>query len=153
MQLDLSDEASTRAVGALLGGVLAPGDAIALVGDLGAGKTTLTQGIAAGAGATAAVTSPTFALIQEYPGRVPLVHADLYRLEQQRELDEIGLDEHVRAGAAAVLVEWADKFEVLTRDYLRITLTIEGEGRRLVADANGARASALLEAWERALTC
>jgi len=150
-EIHLADEAATRAAGAALGGVLRAGDAVALVGDLGAGKTTFVQGVAAGAGVSAPVTSPSFALIQEYPARVPLVHADLYRIDRARELDEIGLDEHVRAGAAAVLVEWADRFPVLPRDHLRIALTIAGDGRGLVADAGGPRAQALLAAWATAL--
>jgi tRNA threonylcarbamoyladenosine biosynthesis protein TsaE len=113
---------------------------IALHGDLGAGKTTFVQGLAAGAGVTEPVTSPTFALIHEYAGgRVPLVHADLYRIEDARELDEIGLDEHVRAGAAAVIVEWADRAPaLLPPGYLRVELSHDGEARRLRATATGA---------------
>ena len=146
-EVDLADEATTRAAGAALGAVLAPGDAIALVGDLGAGKTTFAQGVAAGAGVVDPVTSPTFALINELPGRVPLVHADLYRIEDARELDELGLDEHLRAGAAAVLVEWADRFPVMPREHLRIELSHAADGRRLVARGDGGRGAALEAAW------
>lgn len=146
LEIDLADADSTRAAGAALGAVLAPGDAIALVGDLGAGKTTFAQGVAAGAGVAEAVTSPTFALVQEHAGRVRLVHADLYRIERARELDEIGLDDHLR-GDAAVLVEWADRFPVMPRDHIRIELTHHDEGRRLRATAAGPVSAARVDAW------
>lgn len=150
LQIDLADADSTRAAGAALGAVLAPGDAIALVGDLGAGKTTFAQGVAAGAGVDAAVTSPTFALVQEHAGRLRIVHADLYRIERERELDEIGLDEQLRSDAA-VLVEWADRFPVMPRDHIRIELSHEGEGRRLRAVGTGPRAVARVQEWRERL--
>src|SRR5688572_32370219 len=98
VELVLAGEAETRAAGALLGAVLAAGDAVALVGDLGAGKTTLVQGIALGAGVPPdePVTSPTFTLLDEHAGRIRIVHADLYRIERERELDQIGLDDAFR---------------------------------------------------------
>ena len=140
----LDDEAATRAAGAALGAVLAPGDAVGLIGDLGAGKTTFVQGVAAGAGYGGDVTSPTFTLVHEYTGgRVPLVHADLYRIERARELPELGLDD-VRG---ALLVEWADRFAALPGDHLRIELFHDGERRRLVAEGTGPRGQALLEQW------
>jgi tRNA threonylcarbamoyladenosine biosynthesis protein TsaE len=152
----LAGEADTRAAGAALGAVLAAGDAIALVGDLGAGKTTLVQGVALGAGITEPVTSPTFTLLDEHTGRIRLVHADLYRIERERELDQIGLDDAFRSGAA-VLVEWADRFPVMPADHLRIELTLadpdDEEGRRLVARGTGARGAALLAAWTERLAC
>jgi tRNA threonylcarbamoyladenosine biosynthesis protein TsaE len=150
MQLDLADEAATRAAGAALGALLRAGDAVALVGDLGAGKTTFAQGVAAGAGFTGEVTSPTFTLVHEYAGRVPLVHADLYRIERERELAELGLDD-VRG--ALLLVEWADRFQVVPADHLRIELAHAGDGRRLVAAGQGDRSRALLAAWEAGLAC
>lgn len=150
MERALPDAAATRAAGAALGAVLAPGDAVALIGDLGAGKTTFVQGVADGAGVAdaAAVVSPTFTLVHEYAAeRVPLVHVDLYRIEDARELDEIGLDDHLRRGEAAVLVEWADRFDALPADHLLVELIHDGQARRLVARAGGPGAAARLAAW------
>lgn len=144
IERELADEAATRAAGAALGAVLGAGDAVALVGDLGAGKTTFVQGVAAGAGYAGDVTSPTFTLVHEYVGgRVALTHADLYRIERARELPELGLEE-VRG---ALLVEWADRFDVLPRDHLRIELLHAGEARRLVAESRGPRSEAVALAW------
>jgi tRNA threonylcarbamoyladenosine biosynthesis protein TsaE len=148
IELVLADEAATGAAGAALGGVLAPGDTIGLAGELGAGKTTFVQGLAAGLGVAGPVTSPTFALVTQHAG---LVHADLYRIEEARELDEIGLDDAIRAGDAVVVVEWADRFPVLPSDSLWITLVHEGEARRLTARAGGPRASEIVNAWGRVL--
>jgi tRNA threonylcarbamoyl adenosine modification protein YjeE len=149
LELHLADEASTRAAGAALGAVLGDGDAIALVGDLGAGKTTFVQGVAAGAGYAGEVTSPTFTLVHQYAARVPLVHADLYRIERERELAELGLDD----ARGAVLVEWADRFAALPKDHLRVELSHDGDGRRLVAAGQGPRGDALAEAWAARLAC
>jgi tRNA threonylcarbamoyladenosine biosynthesis protein TsaE len=139
---ELADADDTRRAGAGLGAALAPGDVVALIGDLGAGKTTFVQGVVAEA------TSPTFALIHEYGGgRIPIVHADLYRIERARELDDIGLDDRIRAGDAAVLIEWADRFPVVPPDHLRIELSHAGDRRRVRAAATGPRSAALLAAW------
>ncbi|RIK11363.1 MAG: tRNA (adenosine(37)-N6)-threonylcarbamoyltransferase complex ATPase subunit type 1 TsaE [Acidobacteria bacterium] len=89
----LSSADSMRAFGWRLAALLRPGDVILLSGKLGAGKTTLAQGIAAGLGVEEQVTSPTFVLLQEYEGRIPLRHADLYRLESTREIAELGIEE------------------------------------------------------------
>ena len=92
---------------------LQPGDVLALCGDLGAGKTQFVKGLASGLGASGDVTSPTFTLIHEYRGgRLPLFHADLYRLESAEEVMGIGLDEYF-AGRGVTVVEWADKFPEL----------------------------------------
>jgi tRNA threonylcarbamoyladenosine biosynthesis protein TsaE len=140
----LADEAATRAAGAALGAALEPGDAIALIGDLGAGKTTFVQGVAAGAGHAEPVTSPTFTLVHEYAGgRVAITHADLYRIEHARELPELGLDE-VRG---VLIVEWADRFAVLPADHLRVELHHDGDHRRLIATALGPRSARLLALW------
>lgn len=153
----LADAAATAAAGEALGRLLAAGDVVALVGELGAGKTTFSRGLAVGAGVAADdVASPTFALINEYGGgRVAVCHADLYRLERERELDEIGWDDVVARRDAAVVVEWADRFvHRLPRDHLVVTLRHGppgAAGRRLEAVATGPRAQALLAAWAAAL--
>jgi tRNA threonylcarbamoyl adenosine modification protein YjeE len=149
MRRVLADAADTEAAGRALGAVLLPGDVVALIGDLGAGKTTFTRGIAVGAGVDpAVVTSPTFSLVNLYPGRVGLAHLDLYRLEDERALDEIGFDDAVESAGAAAVIEWADRFaDRLPRDHLWIELGHADAGRTLVASANGPRSAAVLEEW------
>ena len=139
--------ADTRIWGIALGGLLAAGDVIALVGDLGAGKTTLTQAIAYGMRIPEQVTSPTFALAQEYAGRVPLFHFDPYRLDSPEALSEIGFDEYFERGGV-IVVEWADKIGTLLPNE-RLTLTLvqseaEDDVRIMVSEAVGTRYVALL---------
>src|SRR5580698_1026946 len=130
--LDIPDLAATEAFGRRLGALLFPGAVIALVGQLGAGKTHLTRAIAEGLGVKnpAVVNSPTFVLIQEYPARLPIYHFDAYRLGGPKEFAELGVDEYFR-GEGVCLVEWADKVEVtLPTDHLRIEIEIVDENRR-----------------------
>lgn len=149
MAVELADAEATAAAGIALGAALRGGDVVTLVGDLGAGKTTLAAGVVRGAGGDqAAVASPTFALVHEYGGPLPIVHVDLYRLERERDLDELGLDELWARPGAAALVEWADKFwERMPADRLEVTLVHTDAGRRLEAVARGPRAARLLRAW------
>jgi tRNA threonylcarbamoyladenosine biosynthesis protein TsaE len=139
----------THRLGVRLGQLLQPGDFVGLVGDLGAGKTHLVRGVAEGAGVSRSeVASPTFAIVYPYRGRVPLYHADLYRLADYDELYATGFLDLV-GGDGAVLVEWLDRIpEAAPREYLRLTLRDTGEeSRELVAEARGARPVELLEAW------
>ena len=120
----------TLGLGEELGKLLRPGDVVALFGDLGAGKTTLTKGIAAGMGVAADVHSPTFTLIHEHPGRVPLYHVDLYRLEREEEVADIGIEEYVH-GDGVTVIEWADRMRsLLPEDRLDVTMRIVGDCRR-----------------------
>ena len=109
------------------------GAVLALAGDLGAGKTQFSKGLAAGLGVEAEVTSPTFTLIHEYPGgRLPLFHIDLYRLEEEEEVLGIGLDEYLD-GDGVTVIEWADKFaELMPRGvtWLRFRV-LEGDEREI----------------------
>ena len=98
----------TQALGAALGKSAQPGDLLLLCGDLGSGKTCLTQGIARGLKVADSVRSPTFVLATEYAGRLPLYHIDLYRLDDIREVDDLGLDDYIE-GEGVCVVEWADK--------------------------------------------
>ncbi len=141
------NEAETEALGAALGRLLQAGDVLALVGDLGAGKTCLARGVAAGLGVNEPVTSPTFILVAEYATArgFPLYHADCYRLEQAAaEALSIGLDELLLDNGVAV-VEWAERIEpLLPPDHLRITLTALDDSRRqLIFAPRGARAAEL----------
>jgi tRNA threonylcarbamoyladenosine biosynthesis protein TsaE len=102
----------TRRIGALLGPLLRPGDVVLLEGPLGAGKTVFAQGIAAGLGVDDPLTSPTFTLIHEHVGRLPLYHIDLYRLSGAPEAGAIGLEEYLGGDGAAV-VEWPDRATTL----------------------------------------
>jgi tRNA threonylcarbamoyladenosine biosynthesis protein TsaE len=140
-------ETETEALGATLGQLLQPGDVLALVGDLGAGKTCLARGIARGLGIDEPVTSPTFILVAEYATAVgfPLYHADCYRLEQAAaEAQAIGLDE-LLLDDGVVVVEWAERIEsLLPADHLRITIeVIDDTWRELTFAPHGARAAEL----------
>ena len=101
---------ATRAVAAALGELLVAGDVILLVGDLGAGKTAFAQGLARGLGIDEPVTSPTFTIVQEYAGRLPLAHVDVYRLDRIQDLYDLGFDELVDDDRVTV-VEWGDLVE------------------------------------------
>jgi tRNA threonylcarbamoyladenosine biosynthesis protein TsaE len=139
----------THRLGVRLGQLLQAGDFVGLVGDLGAGKTHLVRGVAEGAGvARSEVASPTFAIVYPYRGRVPLYHADLYRLADYDELYATGFLD-LLGGDGAVLVEWLDRIpEAAPREFLRLTLRDTGEeSRELVAEAWGERPVELLKAW------
>lgn len=158
--------AETQALGHQLGSLVQAGHIIALRGDLGAGKTTFTQGLAAGMGITARVTSPTFTLVNEYQGRggLQLIHVDVYRLaDTAPELDAatFGLEEILdsageptsfsgQASGAVVVIEWADRVAgMLTDDHLAVNLEATGDSpdrRRIVLTAHGPHSAALLQA-------
>ena len=152
MDFYASDEAETVAFAARLAGLLAPGDVVALVGDLGAGKTRLVQGLASALGVpTDAVTSPTFTLIHEYQGRVLLRHCDAYRLRRPEEFADLGLDDLFADDGVAV-IEWADRVEqYLPSDHLRVEITATGPtGRTVVISATGPRSERIVNALKSA---
>lgn len=132
LTLDISDLTATEAFGHRLGALLFPGAVVALVGQLGAGKTHLTRAVAEGLSVKnpAVVNSPTFVLIQEYPARLPIYHFDAYRLSGAREFAELGVDEYFH-GDGVCMVEWADKVEsTLPVEHLRIEIEIVDTNRR-----------------------
>lgn len=120
----------TRRLGAALGALLAAGDVVALEGDLGAGKTVFTQGAAAGLGFDGYVSSPTFVIVNEYAGRVPIYHVDLYRVSSEDELLDLGYRE-MFYGDGVALVEWADRVPGLLPDErIDVAMRITGETSR-----------------------
>lgn len=143
----------TQAIASALGVLLLDGDFIALTGDLGAGKTHFTQGIASALEISQAITSPTFNIVFEYTtGRIPLYHFDLYRLEDAGELEDVdfyALSDADTVGAS--VVEWADKFsDQLPDTYLEICIVRDNaKARSMHVTAHGQRASELLSAWQR----
>jgi len=152
MRIELRTEtaAETRDVGAAIAGSLRPRDAVILTGELGAGKTTLVQGVARGLDVAEAVASPTFTLIKEYRGRLDVGHVDVYRLDRVQDVVDLGLDE-LGDGDAVLLVEWGDAVEeLLPADHLTVELTTEGdhggERRRIVLTPEG---PSWIERWER----
>lgn len=143
----LPDQAATKRVGEVLSRIVEPGTTIALIGDLGAGKTTLVTGLVGALGGTA--SSPTFSLVNEYPTRRFVVwHIDLYRLEREAELVELGLDDMIDNRLGICVIEWADKFDVLPADHLRLELVHEGDTRRLTATGTGPRGELLASTLE-----
>lgn len=143
----------TRRLGATLARQLLPGDVLILLGDMGAGKSELTRGVARGLGVKGYLPSPTFPIMQMYEtGRLPLYHFDWYRLEGAEELYELSLDEYLY-GEGVSVVEWPSRAEeAVPETYLEITLTPAGDEEREIAlrYAGGFHAldEAALTAWK-----
>ncbi len=143
----------TRRLGRVIGKQAEPGDVYLLVGDLGAGKTCLSQGIARGLGIKGYILSPSFVLVREYrEGRLPLFHLDLYRLDNLAELRDLGLDDYFY-GSGVTVVEWADKgLGLLPPGHLLIKIEIGEDSRRdflfRATDAKHARVIERLKDWK-----
>lgn len=139
---------ATQACGRALAPWLCPGDVLLLSGDLGAGKTHLSKGIAAGLGVSEPVTSPTFNILLVHEGRIPLYHFDLYRLDEAEQLEDLDYWATLEADGVSV-VEWGDRFaEAMPADGLAVAILIEGdEERRLEVRALGARGRELAREW------
>ena len=137
----------TQRLGALLGSLARKGDVFLLVGQLGAGKTCLVQGIAWGLGIQEYVRSPSFVLVGQYQGRLPLYHVDLYRLERVPEIADLGLEEYFEGGRVSV-VEWADRAtELMPAEHLLVNLEVlSEEERRIKLTSAGERYHALVQA-------
>ncbi len=125
--------ADTMSIADKLAKVCIPGDFILLTGELGAGKTVFTKGFARSLGFDGLVTSPTFTLVQEYRGRMNILHADLYRLESLAEFDDLALGEQTNLAGAVALVEWGELAKPSLRtQYLEISLRVLQDDWRLV---------------------
>jgi tRNA threonylcarbamoyladenosine biosynthesis protein TsaE len=124
--------AETIRIGKSIGSQLLPGDVVALVGELGAGKTQFIKGLAAGAGIrnAAYISSPSFTLINEYPGKMTFYHVDLFRLGEEKEAEELGLEDYFQ-GKGITAIEWADKIpSLLPKELLLIRIAYAGRNRR-----------------------
>ena len=132
LRLHSGSPEDTFEIACLLGRELAPGDVVGLTGDLGAGKTCFCKGIGAALGIPPdRIVSPTFTIVTEHQGAIPLVHVDVYRIDTLREAVEIGLDETLAGNEAVCVVEWAEKLgELLPTDSIRVTFTISGDSGR-----------------------
>ena len=142
-----SSAEETRRLGERMGELLREGDVLLLSGELGAGKTVFVQGIARGLGFDSSVSSKSFVLLGEYPGRVKLYHADLYRLEDPDQVAQLALDEISSDGVLAV--EWPERAgdRVLPEEHLRVDFEVTGENSRtLRVSAEGQRAQEMAKA-------
>lgn len=151
MEIRLNGLEETKEFGIKLGEILAGGDIVCLNGDLGAGKTTLTKSIGLGLGVTDYITSPTFTLINEYRGRLPVYHFDVYRLENVDELYDLGFDEYFY-GKGVSIIEWAEKIEKLLpkeRIVLNIEKGIDIDERRINITGYGNRYIEILKELEK----
>lgn len=145
--LELPNPEATRRLGEALGETARRGDCLLLRGDLGAGKTSLAQGLAAALGVTEPVTSPTFTLLNEYRARLALYHIDLYRLEPA-EVVGIGLAEYWLEPRGLTVIEWPERLPepLMPEEFIELTLTLgPGEGRTAALSAEGRRATQWLQ--------
>jgi tRNA threonylcarbamoyladenosine biosynthesis protein TsaE len=144
-------EAQTRRLGARLATLLNPGDVLALMGELGSGKTRWVQGVCQGLAVSDPVVSPTFTLVNEYQGRWPVYHIDLYRITDPAEMLTFGLEEYLY-GSGISLVEWADRAEdFLPDEYLIVELHhLEETKRRIVLRSPSQRFIDLLKIFKEA---
>ena len=130
----LADAAASDALGRRLAAVVRPGDAIALTGPLGAGKTSIARGLLSALGLAGEAPSPSFAIVQPYDTpevRLPVLHVDLYRIDDPAEIDELGLDE--ARGEGVLLVEWPERAgSGAWRDALQLALVVAPDGRRIL---------------------
>jgi tRNA threonylcarbamoyladenosine biosynthesis protein TsaE len=143
--IELSTLQRTESLGTVLGKIAEPGDIITLAGSLGAGKTALTQFIGRGLGIDPRIyiTSPTFSLLHEYQGRIPLYHMDLYRLGSEEEIESLGFPEYFY-GHGLTVIEWPERLgSLMPAERLHVELVISGENSRTAhLDAHG-------ELWQK----
>ena len=137
MEFITNSPEQTEAVGAALGKILKPGTILAYRGDLGAGKTAFTRGLAKGLGCSETVTSPTYTIVNEYlSGRMPLFHFDMYRLRSSDDLWDIGWEDYLERGGVCA-VEWSENVADAMEDAIYITISKTGEDSRIITIEGG----------------
>ena len=154
LTLYAAEEQQTDHIARALAEAVVPGLIVALNGDLGAGKTRFSRGLAAGLGVDEnLVNSPTYVIIQHYPGRLPIHHFDLYRMRDADEWDELGAEELLESGGIC-LIEWAERFpDALPADHLEVRIRAVGPvQRQLEIRAHGPTSAAVLSAWQSQTT-
>lgn len=152
LSIETGTAEETRWLGEKLADILEPGDVVLLTGDLGAGKTTMVQGIARGLGVTSSVTSPTFVIVREYEGLIRLYHVDAYRVESTAEFLQLGY-ESFRELPGVVAIEWGDRVGALfSDDHLQVDMALAGGDRRsLRLCSAGPRWEGKLESLDRVI--
>ena len=145
VKIYLDGEEQTKEIGYRLGKLLTPGSVICLIGDLGAGKTTMTQSLAKAIGVDDYITSPTFTIVNEYEGNMPLYHFDVYRIGSSEEMYDIGYDEYINSDGVCI-IEWANLIEdILPEEYLHIELKYKDMSREMILNPVGKRYEKLVE--------
>jgi tRNA threonylcarbamoyladenosine biosynthesis protein TsaE len=133
----LENEEQTREIGFKLGQLVTPKSVVCLIGDLGAGKTTMTQSLAKSLEVDDYITSPTFTIVNEYEGKMPLYHFDVYRIGSSDEMYDIGFDEYIN-GDGVCIIEWANLIEdILPDEYLYIEMNYKETGREMILTPKG----------------
>ena len=141
----LENENKTKEIGYKLGKLLQPGSVICLIGDLGAGKTTMTQSLAKALEVEDYITSPTFTIVNEYEGRIPLYHFDVYRIGSSDEMYDIGYDEYIN-GEGVCIIEWANLIDdILPDEYLYIELKYKDMSREMILNPVGEKYEKIVE--------
>lgn len=148
LKINVENIKETEKIGYTLGKLLTGGEIICMTGDLGAGKTTMTQSIAEGLDVKDYVTSPTFTIINEYEGRLPLYHFDVYRINDVDEMYDLGYEEYFYSNGVSI-IEWADMIEeILPKERLNINIHKKDdiEGREIIIDGNGEKYQNIIKA-------
>ncbi|GAA0700901.1 tRNA (adenosine(37)-N6)-threonylcarbamoyltransferase complex ATPase subunit type 1 TsaE [Paraclostridium ghonii] len=137
IKIYLENEEQTREIGFKLGQLLTPKSVVCLIGDLGAGKTTMTKSLAKSLEVDDDITSPTFTIVNEYEGKMPLYHFDVYRIGSSDEMYDIGFDEYIN-GDGVCIIEWANLIEdILPDEYLYIEMNYKESGREMILTPKG----------------
>ncbi|WP_250672888.1 tRNA (adenosine(37)-N6)-threonylcarbamoyltransferase complex ATPase subunit type 1 TsaE [Paraclostridium ghonii] len=137
IKIYLENEEQTREIGFKLGQLLTPKSVVCLIGDLGAGKTTMTKSLAKSLEVDDDITSPTFTIVNEYEGKIPLYHFDVYRIGSSDEMYDIGFDEYIN-GDGVCIIEWANLIEdILPDEYLYIEINYKESGREMILTPKG----------------
>nr|WP_317332729.1 tRNA (adenosine(37)-N6)-threonylcarbamoyltransferase complex ATPase subunit type 1 TsaE [uncultured Romboutsia sp.] len=145
IKIYLEDENKTKEIGYKLGNLLTSGSVICLIGDLGAGKTTMTQSLAKALDVDDYITSPTFTIVNEYEGKMPLYHFDVYRIGSSDEMYDIGYDDYIN-GEGVCIIEWANLIEdILPDEYLYIELKYKDMSREMILNPVGEKYEKIVE--------